>query len=172
MQPQDRSRYFQVMAAMASAFRVEADEVMLEGYWMGLAGLTLAQFERGAVKAMRTAKFMPTVAELRECAGVNLQLEQRLDEWSARDKRIYRGMTERRERDRIALENRSRSPLPKYADVMRGLCRLPGPPAVVDATPVIAERAFDEKYAQSVKSKVARLKEQEERNGGHNQEVT
>jgi hypothetical protein len=57
------------IAALASAFRVETDEAMFEGYWLGLDDLDLSAIKNAARKALRHCKFMPSSVELRELSG-------------------------------------------------------------------------------------------------------
>lgn len=56
--------------ALAANFRTEADEPMIFGYISGLDDLTIEAINVAFNAAIRTCRFMPTVAELRELAGV------------------------------------------------------------------------------------------------------
>lgn len=65
----DRSDFGTVIEALAATFSREATEALLTGYWLGLSDVPLAQVKRAVVAAMRTSRFMPSVAELRELSG-------------------------------------------------------------------------------------------------------
>lgn len=69
MTPDEKPAFVQIVAAVAATFRQEASEALLLGYWLGLEDLPLAKLKRGAVRAMRECRFLPSVAELRGLAG-------------------------------------------------------------------------------------------------------
>ncbi len=69
MTPNDKPKFLEIIMALVATCRAEVSEALLTGYWLGLEDLHLADVQRSAVVAMRTSKFMPTVAELREIAG-------------------------------------------------------------------------------------------------------
>ena len=65
----DRPQFAQAITALASSFRSETDEALLEGYWWALDDLELVAVQRAIRAAMRQCKFMPAAVELRELAG-------------------------------------------------------------------------------------------------------
>lgn len=69
MESTERPRFVVAMNAMAATFQRPMTEAGLTGYWMGLSDLPLAAVEKAVQAAMRTRKFMPVVADLRELAG-------------------------------------------------------------------------------------------------------
>lgn len=66
MRNADYPTFGALMAGLAMAFRQELDPEHVEIMWMGLGDLPLDGFTKAAQKALRTCKFFPTVAELRE----------------------------------------------------------------------------------------------------------
>lgn len=54
---------------VADAFRVKATDTLATAWLWGLAGLTIKQIHVAAAAAIRTKKFFPSVAELRELTG-------------------------------------------------------------------------------------------------------
>ncbi len=58
-----------VVVMLAESFRVKPSEAMVEGYRIGLDGLEISKIKAAATTAIRTKKFMPSAAELRELAG-------------------------------------------------------------------------------------------------------
>lgn len=69
MNNKEKPAFVTVINALAATFGREPSEPLLLGYWMGLEDLDIHTVEVAAAKAMRTCKFMPTVAELRELGG-------------------------------------------------------------------------------------------------------
>lgn len=69
MQDSTRKKMVEVIAAVASAFGREADEPMYLAFELGLDGLTAKQISGAAAAALKTCRFMPTPAELRELSG-------------------------------------------------------------------------------------------------------
>ncbi len=63
---------------------------MLTGYWMGLSDLSLDAVNRAATEALRTSEFMPTVAKIRELAGVLNPTDRAVIAWRATQKAIPR----------------------------------------------------------------------------------
>jgi hypothetical protein len=59
----------EMVAALATAFNRQADEATFLAYTIGLEGLTVTQVRQAVGRALRTCKFMPSPAELREMAG-------------------------------------------------------------------------------------------------------
>lgn len=58
-----------LITVLASTYGRQASPALLEGYLVGLAGLELQEVEQAIGMALRTCKFMPSPAELRELAG-------------------------------------------------------------------------------------------------------
>ena len=63
------TRFRNAIAGMALTFRRDVAEVLFDGYWMGLSDLPIEATEHAVQRAIRSCKFMPTVAELRELSG-------------------------------------------------------------------------------------------------------
>ena len=59
----------EMVAALATAFNRQADEATFLAYTIGLDGLTVQQVRQAVGRALRTCKFMPSPAELREMSG-------------------------------------------------------------------------------------------------------
>lgn len=70
MTPKEKPRFVQAILAMAATFRTEPSEPLYQGYWMGLSDLPLEAVEQAIATALRTSEFLPTVARIRELAGV------------------------------------------------------------------------------------------------------
>lgn len=58
-----------LVSVLASTFQRQVTPAMLQGYLIGLSGMTLEEVKQATQMALRTCKFMPTPAELRELAG-------------------------------------------------------------------------------------------------------
>lgn len=69
MQTQDSEKFVTAIAAMCSVFGKEADDATFEGFKIGLKDMPIEAIQRAVGEAIRTRKFMPTVAELRELGG-------------------------------------------------------------------------------------------------------
>ena len=50
--------------------RAELTEAIFEAFWLALSDLSLEQVRGAVIKALRTCRFMPSAAELRDLAGV------------------------------------------------------------------------------------------------------
>lgn len=85
-----RDRLLSILRAMASTFGKEADEAMLLGYSIGLADLPLAEVEKSVGRAIRESRFMPTVAELRELAGIVRPEARAALAWTVADTAVRR----------------------------------------------------------------------------------
>ncbi|KKN29886.1 hypothetical protein LCGC14_0839640 [marine sediment metagenome] len=83
MHENEEPDFTEVIAALAATFRQEATQAVYLGYWMGLRDLALEDVKRAAIRAMRTSKFMPAVAELRELAGEMLPEHRAVKAWAA-----------------------------------------------------------------------------------------
>ncbi len=64
-----KDKFAGLIEAVATTFGKQIDKAMLLGYWMGLNDLSEEQLERACMRAIRTCKFMPKPAELRELTG-------------------------------------------------------------------------------------------------------
>jgi len=89
MHDSDRKEFGIVIFGLASTFGRETGQAMLQGYWMGLEDLDLDDVKRGATRAMRESKFMPSVAELRELAGQILPADRAALAWEAFRKALW-----------------------------------------------------------------------------------
>jgi len=65
----DYEAFAGLISALAASFGKESDEAMLTGYWMGLGDMDLSELRAACAKAIRSMKFMPKPAELREMGG-------------------------------------------------------------------------------------------------------
>lgn len=83
MKTNDHDEFVLLIQALASTFRHEPTEAMFEGYRMGLDDLEITAIKRAAWKAMRSCRFMPTVVELRELAGVVSPQHRAVLAWEA-----------------------------------------------------------------------------------------
>ena len=77
----EKREFLLAMAALAATFRQEASEAVFEGYWRGLRDLPLAAVNVAVDRAMRECKFLPTVCELRERAGVISPADRAITAW-------------------------------------------------------------------------------------------
>ena len=79
MTPKDLPALTKLIAALASNWGREADEATYEAYRLGLDDISIKDIAQAVAKAIRTCKFMPPAAELRDLAGVQgeLRLEDR-----------------------------------------------------------------------------------------------
>jgi hypothetical protein len=58
-----------LVSVLASTFQRQVTPAMLQGYLIGLSGMALEDVKQATQTALRTCKFMPAPAELRELAG-------------------------------------------------------------------------------------------------------
>lgn len=79
----DARQFAGLMGALASCFGREADAAFLMGYELGLQDLPIADISAAVSRAITTGKFMPTVAELREYAGVLAPQARAVKAWEA-----------------------------------------------------------------------------------------
>ena len=68
MTESDKPRLARVLAVLAETFNETVSEVRAEGYLMGLVDLSIEQVESAAKAALKSSKFFPRPAELRELA--------------------------------------------------------------------------------------------------------
>lgn len=88
MRETERARFALVVNALAALFHREISEAMLHGFWIGLDDLPIEAVERGAARAMRESRFMPTPAELRELAGDVSDADLALLAWSVFERAV------------------------------------------------------------------------------------
>ncbi len=63
-------RLSRMLGVLAANFRMELTDLQREAYDMGLSDVPTDAFAKMGTRALRECKFMPSVAELRELAGV------------------------------------------------------------------------------------------------------
>lgn len=90
MQKNERAEFVLLIEALAAAFRAETTQAFLEGYWLGLEDLELKAVKHAVVSAMRQCKFLPSMAELRELAGMMVSADRALVAWAAFRKALNR----------------------------------------------------------------------------------
>lgn len=61
----DKPRFFRTIIALAETWKEPMSDLRLEGYWMGLSDLKIADIETAAAKAIRGSTYFPRPAELR-----------------------------------------------------------------------------------------------------------
>jgi hypothetical protein len=83
MDKQKRIEFCKTIAALAATFRQEATEALYEGYWLGLDDVPVEAVKSAVVQAMRSCRFMPSVAELRALAGVLSPDDRAVKAWAA-----------------------------------------------------------------------------------------
>ena len=76
-------RLTELTLVLATAFNREADEPLFEAYRLGLSDLSAADVGRAVGAALRGCRFMPSVAELRELAGVVSPEQRAVIAWQA-----------------------------------------------------------------------------------------
>lgn len=75
MEPEDLRALTKLIAALAANWGREADEATYEAYRIGLDDLPIEDIAQAVAKAIRTCKFMPPAAELRELAGAASEMK-------------------------------------------------------------------------------------------------
>lgn len=78
------------VALLAEAYGRLATEVTFRAYIAGLEGLTVEQIETGVNRALKTCKFMPTPAELRELSGELRANDRAVKAWIVFEKAVTR----------------------------------------------------------------------------------
>jgi hypothetical protein len=78
------------VALLAEAFGRQATDVTFRAYIAGLEGLSVEQIEIGVNRALRTCKFMPTPAELREMSGELKGGDRAVKAWIVFEKAVTR----------------------------------------------------------------------------------
>jgi len=89
MTPNDLPRFVQLIAALASNYRQEADEATLEAYRIGLADLPVERIETAVSRAIRECKSLPPAAGLRELAGELLPIHRAVKAWEVFRKAVF-----------------------------------------------------------------------------------
>lgn len=82
MQANEAAAFGAVISALARSFRVEPDEALVEGYWMGLEDLSLDGVKMAVREAIRSSEFMPKPVELRRLAGETTPGERAAKAWA------------------------------------------------------------------------------------------
>jgi hypothetical protein len=90
MRNSDREDFCLTIAAMATTYRQEATKALYEGYWQGLKDLPLEAVRLAVTRALRESRFLPTVAELRELAGVVTPEDRCVQVWEVVRRAVYR----------------------------------------------------------------------------------
>lgn len=91
MSKPDKSREGGIAAAitmLAEAYGRTVTKVTFLAYIAGLDGLTVEQIEQGVNRALKTCKFMPAPAELRELAGELKGQDRAVKAWMALERAI------------------------------------------------------------------------------------
>ena len=88
MQRSDRPKFLECISALASAFGKEPTEAMLQGYWLGLQDLELADLQSSVTRSIRESEWFPKPIELRRFAGVMSHSERAVIAWSAVTKAV------------------------------------------------------------------------------------
>lgn len=76
-------RIAKLVTILAEAFRAQASPVMFDAYALGLRGIPFEMIETATQKALEECKSMPTVAQLRELAGVLRPDDRAILAWQA-----------------------------------------------------------------------------------------
>jgi len=69
MRAADLAKFTVGLKALATVFRFDLTEAIIEGYWVGLEDVELAAIGRAMRRAWKECRFMPTPAELRDFSG-------------------------------------------------------------------------------------------------------
>lgn len=89
MNDTDREQFAKLIGALAIATRVEADELLLEAYWMALEDLPIESVAIAAKRALRECKFFPMAVELREMSGEVSPADRAVLAWDAFQKAVH-----------------------------------------------------------------------------------
>lgn len=82
----DRERRAQCVTILAEAYRQKISPATLAAYEMALEDVSPASVEQAVKAALKSCKFMPNAAELRELAGGKTSAENALIAWAAVDR--------------------------------------------------------------------------------------
>lgn len=69
----EKTAFVAALTRVAAAYREECDLPLFDGYWMTLSDLPWPDVEAAIFTAMRTCKFMPKAAEIREFATTAIE---------------------------------------------------------------------------------------------------
>lgn len=69
MHSQDNERFAATLAALAETFGRSPSPATIQGYWLALEDLTLAEVQAGIRSALRTCEYMPPPATIRRLAA-------------------------------------------------------------------------------------------------------
>lgn len=86
MATSDRERRAQCVTILAEAYRQKISPATLAAYEMALDDVPAAALEVAVRSALKSCKFMPNAAELRELAGGKTSAENALVAWAAVDR--------------------------------------------------------------------------------------
>lgn len=76
-------RFGEAIGVLGEAFRQKITPITIRAYELGLRDLDIAEIERAIADAIHQCKFMPSVAELREMAGVVPKESRAVIAWAA-----------------------------------------------------------------------------------------
>lgn len=96
MQRSDHKEFRRYISQLGAAFRTEATTLLLQGYWLGLKDIPIAELKAAIPRAIQSCEFMPTVAALRALVQQSRKRFPTVEEERARI------ASERAERKRIA----------------------------------------------------------------------
>jgi hypothetical protein len=65
----DRPAFAELLALLGETFHEPISEGRVAGYWIALSDMPLPALQAAVCEALRTCRFFPRPAELRECAG-------------------------------------------------------------------------------------------------------
>lgn len=68
MENKDRPEFMRLLLGLAETYRREASEALIDGYWLGLADMPVADIRKGVAACLKTSTFMPSPAEIRSKA--------------------------------------------------------------------------------------------------------
>lgn len=88
MHEADREDFTILIEAMAATLppQKEVSKAMFTGYWLGLCDIALDAVRCGVERAIRSCKFMPSPAELRELSGEMKPEQRAIIAWDAFEK--------------------------------------------------------------------------------------
>lgn len=66
MRPEDRTRFRNLLGALARVYERDLDAPLLDAYWLALRDWSITDLESAAAHLMRTCKFMPRPADFTE----------------------------------------------------------------------------------------------------------
>jgi hypothetical protein len=81
MNSDDKPEFARLLAAVAVTFGTKTTRDMVAGYWMGLEDLPIEAVAAAFKQAIRSCKFFPRVAEIRELATADSTGTRAIDAW-------------------------------------------------------------------------------------------